>query len=203
MPPNIDLQELQALSRVKQDLCVSSDGDLILRGNRIVIPKALPAKTVDFAHQHHLEIVETKCVLRSKAWFPGIHKYVEQLFASCIPRLAVGPSLPPPPLHICEVPEEACHTVSIDLLGPLPTRQHLLSVVDQKTRYPVVDIVSTTSASTVIPRLERILVAYDLPAIVLTDNARHFQDMNFLDFLRSTLYSIAAYPRNDLVKMAL
>ena len=40
LPPTVDLQELQASSRVKQDLCVSSNGDLILRGNRIVIPKA-------------------------------------------------------------------------------------------------------------------------------------------------------------------
>ena len=175
---------MQALSRVKQDFCVSSNGDLISRGNRIVIPKALCAKAVDLAHQHHLGIVKTKCLLRSKVWFPGIDKYVEQLIASCIPCLAVSPSVPPPPLHIGEVPEEAWHTVSIDFIGPLPTGQHLLSVVDQKTRYPEVDIVSTTSASTVIPRLERIFPAYGLPAIVLTDNGPPFSGYKFSGFLK-------------------
>ena len=184
LPPHADLQELQAFSRVKQELCVSSDGDLILRGNRIVIPKALRAKAVDLAHQHHVGIVKTKCLLRSKVWFPGIDKYVEQLIASCIPCLAVGPSVPPPPLHIGEVPEEAWHTLCIEFLGPLPTGQYVLSVIDQKTRYPVVDIISTTSASTVIPRLERIFAAYGLPAIVLTDNGLPFSGYEFSGFLK-------------------
>ena len=80
---------------------------MILRGNCIVIPKVLLAKAVDLVHQHHLGIVKTKCLLQSKVWFPGFDKYVEKLIASCIPCLAVGPSVPSPPLHIGEVPEEA------------------------------------------------------------------------------------------------
>ena len=63
LPPDVDLQELQAFSRVKKDLCVSSQGDLILKGNRIVIPQALRAKAVDLAHRHHLGIFKTKCLL--------------------------------------------------------------------------------------------------------------------------------------------
>ena len=91
--------------------------------------------------------------------------------------------MPPPPLHIGEVPEEAWHTLCIDLLGPLPTGQYLLSVIDQKPRYPVVDIISTTSASTVIPRSERIFPAYGLPAIVLTHNGPPFLGYEFSGFL--------------------
>ena len=65
-------------------------------------------------------------------WFPGIDKFVEKLIASYIPCLVVGPSVPPLLLHIGEVPDEAWHTVGIDFLGPLPTCQHLLSVIDRK-----------------------------------------------------------------------
>ena len=184
LPPHADLKEFQAFSQVKQELCVSIHGDLIVRGNRIVIPKALRAKAVDLAHQHHLGLVKTKCLLQSKVWFPGIDKYIEQLIASCIPCLAVGPSVPPPPLHIGEVPEEAWQTLCIDFLGPLPTGQYLLSVIDQTTHYPAVDILSTTSASTVIPRLERIFAAYGLPAIVLTDNGPPFSGYEFSGFLK-------------------
>ena len=117
-------------------------------------------------------------------WFPGIDKYVEQLIASCIPCLAVGPSVPPLPLHIGEIPEEAWHTLCIDFLGPLPTGQYLLSVIDQKMCYPVANIISTTSASTVIPRLERIFAAYRLPAIVVTDNGPPFSGYEFSGFLK-------------------
>ena len=190
---------------MKQELCVSSDGDLTLRGNHIVIPTALRAKAVDLAHQHHLRIVKTKCLLQSKVWFPGIDKYVEQLIASCIPCLAVGPSVPSPPLHIGEVPEEAWHTLCIDFLDPLPTGQHLLSIIDKTTRHPVVDIISITSASTVIPRLERIFAAYGLPAIVLIDNGPPFLGYEFSGFLKDYAIQHCRIPpkwphANDLVQ---
>ena len=37
LPTNVDVHEIQALSRVQQDLCISSNGDMMLRGNCIVI----------------------------------------------------------------------------------------------------------------------------------------------------------------------
>ena len=85
LPPTADLQELQVLTRVKQDLRVSRNGDLILRGNRLVMPQALHAKAVVLAHQHHLGIVKTKCLLQYKVWLLCIDMSVEQLIESCIP----------------------------------------------------------------------------------------------------------------------
>ena len=51
-------------------------------------------------------------------------------------------------------------------------------------RYLVVDIIFTTSASTVIHRLERMFAAYGLPAIVLTDNCPSFSGYEFSGFLK-------------------
>ena len=51
---------------MRDELC--SIGYLVLRGTRIVIPKALRSRFIKLAHTGHLGIVGTKQRLRSKVW---------------------------------------------------------------------------------------------------------------------------------------
>ena len=62
--------------------------------------------------------------------------------------------------------------VGIDFLGPIPnSQQYLLVVIEKYTKFPEVEIVHSTSAQAVIPKLDRIFAtpAYQLNLLVLKD----------------------------------
>ena len=150
----VNLTDLKSFRQLKDELSVSPKGNIVLRGHRIIIPKSLRQRAVDLAHQNDFGIVETKQLLRSKIWFPGIDKYVENLFSSCIPCQAVGLPKPPQPLFLNEMPKHCWDVVNVDFLGPLPSGHYLLNEVE---------ILSSTSAPTVLPKLDKIFATHGLP----------------------------------------
>jgi hypothetical protein len=53
MPTGVNIDELHALYKLRDELTVSSDADILLRGNRVVIPNKLRAQAVKLAHEGH------------------------------------------------------------------------------------------------------------------------------------------------------
>ena len=53
--------------------------------------------------------------------------------------------------------------ISLDFSGPYPSGEYCLIVVDDYSRYPVVKLVSVTSAAAVIPRLDKIFSMFGIP----------------------------------------
>ena len=94
----------------------------------------------------------------------------------CLPCQAAGSGKPPAPLKPSELPPSAWHTLKADFLGPIPGThqpQYLLVIIDCYSRFPEVEIVSSTSASTVIPKSDRIFATHGIP--IKTDNGPPFQ----------------------------
>ena len=79
-------------------LCVKNElyaiWKLVLRGDRILIPKSLQ-KT---AHEEHQGIVKTKSRLRTKVWWPKLDIGSEKLCASCQGCHVVGQFSPLEPI---------------------------------------------------------------------------------------------------------
>ena len=65
----VDLSDLKIFANVRSEL-TSVDDNIVLRGNRIVIPSALQKRVVEVAHEGHQGLVKTRGLLRSKVWFP-------------------------------------------------------------------------------------------------------------------------------------
>lgn len=55
----------------------------------------------------------------------------------------------------------------------------LLVVIDDYNRYPEVKIITTTSASAIIPKLNNIVSFYGILAVVKSDNDLSFQSLQF------------------------
>ena len=51
----------------------------------------------------------------------------------------------------------------MDFLGPFPSGDYLLVVIDEYNRFPEVEIVKSTSAKSVIPRLDAIFARQGIP----------------------------------------
>ena len=59
-----------------------------------------------------------------------------------------------------ELPETPLQKIYLDLSDPYPSDEYRLLVVDDYSRYPVVKLVSTTSAAAVIERLDKIFAMF-------------------------------------------
>jgi hypothetical protein len=58
-------------------------GQIVMRGNRIILPESLWKQTLSLAHEGHQGITRTKARLREKVWWPNMDKQVEQLVKAC------------------------------------------------------------------------------------------------------------------------
>ena len=178
-----DADTVKPFRPVKDELSIDSS-NIILRGARIVIPESLHKKAVDLAHVSHQGLEKTKALLREKIWFPGIDVLVKETITKCVPCQAVGRSSPPEPLHMTEMPSAPWQKINIDFLGPLPSGELLLVVIDRYSRYPEVEIVRSTKSSVVIPKLDKIFAVHGIPFELTSDNGPPFNGDEFSRYLK-------------------
>ena len=179
--PGVNPTEFRLLEREKDELAVSGSGNLILLGTRIVIPKSLQEHVVNLAHEGHKGLVKTKSLLREKVWFPNIDKLVESKVKSCSACLITTPECKREPLQMS--PAAPWKELSVDFAN-LPNQEYLLLITDDYSRYPVVEIVKSTSASTVIPKLDKVFLEFGVPDVLKSDNGPPFNSKEFASFAR-------------------
>ena len=172
---------VQSYKRLRDELSVY-DG-IVLRGTRIIIPTELQSKAVDLAHVGHQGIVKTKRLLREKIWFPAIDSLAERRVRSCLAcQATTSTPITPEPIISTPLPAVPWKTLSADFLGPLPTGELLLVVMDDFSRFPEVEIVSSTASTTVIPKLDSIFARQGIPEILKTDNGPPFNGGELTQF---------------------
>lgn len=157
---------------------------LLLRQTRIVMPTALRRKVIKLSHEGHQGIVKSKQLLRQMVWFPGIDKMVEKEVRKCLPCQAATPYKQVEPLQMTELPEEPWQNISVDFCGPYPTGEYCLVMVDDYSRYPVVEVIHSTSAAAVIPKLDKIFAMFGIPKTCKTDNGPPFQSEEFATYAK-------------------
>ena len=181
---DVDHTAVRSFAKFKDELTVSNDNSLILRDTRIVLPKALQRRALDIAHEGHLGMSKTKALVRTKVWFPGIDKSIETMIRECLPCQATTPEERREPLNMSELPEGPWQHVSMDFCGPLPTGEYLLVIFDEYSRYPVVEVVNSTSAKTVLPVVDKVFSMFGVPVSVKTDNGPPFNGNDFANFAK-------------------
>ncbi len=174
-------KQLQDYQKVKDEIAVYNG--LVLRDHRIVIPYKLRGQAVDLAHVGHQGIVKTKKLMREKVWFPGIDRLIEEKIQKCIPcQSATNTPRRREPLLMSKLPSTPWENLSIDFAGPFPTGDYLLVVIDDYSRYPEVEVIQSTAARSVIPKLDAIFSRQGIPANLKSDNGPPFNGKEFADF---------------------
>lgn len=159
-------------------------GNVLLRGNKLVIPSKLRKRVLDAAHEGHPGIVAMKGRLRGKVWWPRIDKDAETIVRSCKACTLVGLPNPPAPMKRRELPEAPWVDVAMDLLGPLPSNEYLLVLVDYYSRYKEVKITKTITSTQIIKLLKEIFSRLGYPSSITADNGRQFISEEFKDFCK-------------------
>jgi len=160
--------------------------ELLLKGERLIIPQSLQKAAVQLAHEGHQGMVRTKAYLRSMMWFPGLDKLVEMTIRDCLACQSIKPSkTATAPLQMTELPNHPWEKVAMDFFSiSSNTNEHILVVQDRYSRYPVVDFVSTTSAKATIPKLDRIFSDFGVPDQADSDNGTPFQSSEFDEYMK-------------------
>lgn len=172
---DVDSEELKAISSIRDELTVNSD-NLLLRGTRIVLPKTLQDKVIDIAHKGHQGMAKTKAFLRSKVWFPHVDGRVENRITNCKPcQLLIPERHNMEPLQMSEQPWGPWENPSMDFCGPLPTGEYLFVIIDEYSRYPIVEVVKSVSARSTIPVLDKVISVFGIPRVIKSGNGSPFQ----------------------------
>ena len=184
-PSHVNGNMLDRYRCIKQELCASTDRDFILRGNRIVIPEALQSRVLALAHEGHLGLVKLKQLLREKVWFPYIDTKAEAMVKDCLAcQASTGTKSSKEPLKMSVLPQGIWQEISIDFWGPTPDGIYALVIIDDYSRFPIVEFTTSTSADTVIPLLDKVFSEWGIPFELRTDNGPPFQSAKFEEFCR-------------------
>ena len=109
---------------------------------------------------------------------------VEQAVQQCAPCQVVTDTPQREPLKMIPLPEEPWTHLRADLYGPVHTGEYILVVQCQYSRFPVVEIVSSTGHKAVIPALDRIMTNYGIPEVLGCDNGPPFNGKEFTAFAK-------------------
>ncbi|XP_022801588.1 uncharacterized protein K02A2.6-like [Stylophora pistillata] len=112
-------------------------------------------------------------------------KQVENWCKTCHGCQLVGLPTPPEPLRHTEFPSQPWIDLAADLMGPLPSGEYVLVVVDYYSRYFEVDILTSVTSTKVIESLDKIFCTHGLPQSLKTDNGSQFVSDEFERFLET------------------
>jgi transposase InsO family protein len=99
------------------------------------------------------------------------------------------------------MPEGPWEMVHIDFYGPLPTGEYLLVAIDRYSRYPEVEVVRSTKASTVIPKLDQMFARHGIQTIIKSDNGPPFNGTDYKHYMEvlgiKAKYSTPKWPQGN------
>ena len=161
-------KELLQFKQIFEEL--SYINEVIMRENGIVIPDSFQADCIAIAYEAHQGASKTLCYLREPCCFPNMKKLADEYVETCIPCLASVPNTCPEPLKPNFLPDRPWQNLHAHFKGPIGSKYYLHVLIDQFSKYPEVDVISSTSFSKLEPRLDRILATHSVPDKITTDN---------------------------------
>ncbi|XP_055604269.1 uncharacterized protein K02A2.6-like [Uranotaenia lowii] len=169
---NWDKEQAKPFASFKDELGLV--GDLLVRGNKLVVPIKLKSRMLDIAHEGHPGESLMKRRLRERVWWPGMDKDAVSRVKTCEGCRLVGLPSKPEPMSRRSLPSGPWIDTAIDFLGPLPCGSYLLVIIDYYSRYKEIEIMSKITAKDTINKLDRIFTRLGYPRTITLDNAKQF-----------------------------
>lgn len=169
---NWDKEEVKPFLPFKNEL--GFVGDLLVRGDKLVVPNKLKSRMLDIAHEGHPGESLMKRRLRDRVWWPRMDSEAMMRVKSCEGCRLVGLPSRPEPMSRRPLPSGPWIDTAMDFLGPLPCGSYLLVIIDYFSRYKEVVIMSKITAKDTISKHDRIFTRLGYPRTITLDNAKQF-----------------------------
>ena len=175
-------QGMEPFSRKRREL--TTEGDCILWGVRIVLPSKLQARVQQEIHRGHPGVVKMKQLARSYVWWPDIDKHLEELAKSCEACQSHKNAPPCAPLHPWQWPQTPWERIHVDFLGPFLGKM-IFVAIDAHSKWPEAQMMTTTTAAKTICVLREIFSRNGIPKQLVSDNGPQFCAEEFRQFMKN------------------
>ena len=106
-------------------------------------------------------------------------KDIERHIRTCHPCQIVGQPDPPEPVQPTKLPDEPWTDLAIDVCGPFPTGEYVVSLTDYYSRWPEATILRTVTSTNILEWLDNVFATHGYPKHIKTDNATYFTSHEF------------------------
>ena len=159
-----------------------ADGNLVMKGNRILIPASKRSEILTKLHSANLGIEATKRRARGMVYWPGIMSDITNVHRRCDPCQSTLPSIQQEPMLSEPLPSRIFEDVSADIFSYCGN--HYLVYVDRLSGWPTVDgfINRDLCSRDVITTLTRKFVDLGVPVRLRIDGGTQFTSAEVRNF---------------------
>uniref|UniRef100_A0A096M251 Gypsy retrotransposon integrase-like protein 1 n=1 Tax=Poecilia formosa TaxID=48698 RepID=A0A096M251_POEFO len=169
---------------------LSTYGNYILRGMRLIAPLSVRHTLITLAHESHQGVVRTIRRLRDFYWWPKMDSQFQDAIKSCVicqsnDKIAQTRSAP---LQTLPLPDGPWKKLGLDIVGPfdtaIPSCRFAITLTDYYSKWPELAFSHTVTTNNVIQFLSTVFSLHGNPNIV-TDNGTQFTSGTFSSFLQN------------------
>ena len=166
-------------------------------GNQIILPALLHAQAIRLAHEGHQATDRTVNLLRQTCWFPAMRKQVIAFVDSCIACAAATNRNSPVPLEPNVLPDRPWQKLHCDFKGPIASKYYLHVIIDQYSKFPEVDVVTSTSFEKLKPVMDRVLAFHGIPETMSSDNGPPYPSFQMSEYAKSMGFQMTPVSPED------
>ena len=161
---------------------LSIEGDLLMKGERIVIPTSCRDSILADIHRSHEGVNRSLSLARTCVYWPGMEADVMDYIRRCVTCIDNARS-PVETLHPHKVPAGPWIKIGMDFFQD-DSGQKFLIVADYFSKFPFVFPVASTHHQKTLRYLRDLFSTEGVPAVVMTDNGPPFNGEEFRRFAR-------------------
>ena len=182
---------------VRDELSVC-DG-IVIRGERVVVPKSLRRDMLYRLHYAHSGVVSAFLLARECIYWPGMSGEIKQFIEMCDVCRAFDRKQPKETLIPHEVPDRPWAKVGVDLFTY--RGRNCLICVDHYSSFWEIDSLDKTTSGAVVHKLKSHFARHGIPETCVSDNGPQFTSTEFKEFSRQWNFvhvtSSPAYPQSN------
>jgi hypothetical protein len=176
----IHLKEYPYWNGMKEQLTVQVCGDefVVLKGDLVIIPKAMRNTVLGLAHDTHMGISKMKSLLRVTAYWPGMSKEIGEFVRRCdICLKNSDQGCKSKMTAVADEIKEPGEVIAVDIVGPSPLFDGnvALTTIDLYSRYPTATVLKHASGENVAAALRQIFSMFGAPCRLISDNGTCFR----------------------------
>ena len=175
------------------------ENDVILKGQRAVIPAVLRATYIAVVHKGHMGLERTRQLASDIFFWPKMRQDIESAVSQCSACNSCKAHLPTQPMINHPVPDLPWSSLGADLFD-WNGRQYLV-VVDSYSGWFEMEWLHDTTSRSVIGKMKRLFASHGVPERLMTDNGRQFVSSEFDNFAKEWNFehitSSPGYPKSN------